>query len=209
MESIAILGGTFDPIHVGHLRLAVGLQNKGVEKVILLPNNIPPHRPQPLATGQQRMAMLEHAITNLKDVEISDIELSSERVSYTAVTVSLLRTQYPDRSLIWVMGADAWNGFSNWYKPQDILDKANIAVINRNGFPCQSSNHSINSDLKFKTCSLEQLVQERSGHVSFIELPELNISSTDLRQAISRGDNIQYLVPDAVLGYITQSHLYQ
>lgn len=203
----ALLGGTFDPIHIGHLRIAVQLRDQGFDKVLLIPNSIPPHRPQPQATGQQRLAMLALACQNLTGVEPCSIELERDDLSYSAVTVAALRAQYPDVGFTWVMGQDAWQGFEHWYKPLELLEQANLLVISRPGV--RSVSHWQEQQLEQRECDLPQLLGFSAGHICLHHWPELDISASDLRRAIKQGDNVTFLTPDAVLEYIIQQQLYR
>ncbi|MCB2388594.1 nicotinate-nucleotide adenylyltransferase [Thalassolituus alkanivorans] len=203
----ALLGGTFDPVHIGHLRIAVQLRDLGFEKVLLIPNRIPPHRPQPQASAEQRLAMLLLACRNLDGIEPSNIELERDDLSYSAITVAALRAAYPDVGFTWVMGQDAWQGFEHWHQPQSLLDEANLLVISRPGL--RNVSHWQEQQLEQRECSLTDLLAAEAGHICLHHWPELDISASDLRRAIKQGDNVTFLTPDAVLDYITQQQLYR
>lgn len=205
--AIAILGGTFDPIHIGHLRVAVRLRDSGFDKVLLVPNRVPPHRAQPQASGDDRLNMLQLSLTGLNGIEASDIELTQDGTSYSARTVEQLRTQYPDAALTWVMGNDAWNGFDRWHKPEQVLANANILVISRPGEEARDDAW-LGQLRQEKSCTLNELQHSPHGRVCHQAWPELDISASDLRQAIKQGDNIAFLTPQPVLEYIQKHHLY-
>lgn len=203
----ALLGGTFDPVHIGHLRIAVQLRDLGFEKVLLIPNSIPPHRPQPQASGEQRLAMLQLACSRLDGIEPSSIELERDDLSYSAVTVAALRETWPDVGFTWVMGQDAWQGFEHWHKPLELLEQANLLVISRPGV--RNVSHWQEQQLEQRECSLQDLLSFAAGHICLHHWPELDISASDLRRAIKQGDNVSFLTPDAVLDYISQHQLYR
>lgn len=206
--SIALLGGTFDPVHIGHLRIAIRLRELGFERVVMIPNNIPPHREQPIASGAARLAMLNLAIADLDGIETSEIELQRAEPSYSAATVDDLHRLWPEACLTWVMGNDAWNGFDRWYQPEILLDHANVLVISRPGDSPRTDGwlgeiHQNNATLA------KALLNSSSGKICHLHWPELDISASDLRQAIKQGDNIVFLTPEPVQKYIKQYQLYR
>jgi len=206
--SIAILGGTFDPVHIGHLRIAIRLRDAGFDQVLLIPNCVPPHRDQPLATGEQRLRMLELAVAELNGIAPSDIELSQGDTSYSARTVALLKEQYPQANLTWVMGTDAWNGFDRWKTPEDILARANVLVISRPGDQARTDGW-LGQIIDKNHCQLSELHETLHGGICHQAWPELDISASDLRQALKQGDNIAFLTPQPVLDYIEEHQLYR
>ena len=144
MKHIAILGGTFDPIHIGHLRMAVELRLAGFDEVRLIPNNVPPHREQPKASAQQRLAMVQLACESLAQQGVSgiiadDIELKRDQPSYSVATLEELKKQLPENTaLSWVIGDDAWESIHQWHRIDELLGLANLVIINRgheNKFP--------------------------------------------------------------------------
>ncbi|UZK02806.1 nicotinate-nucleotide adenylyltransferase [Venatoribacter cucullus] len=203
----ALLGGTFDPVHIGHLRIAVQLRDLGFDKVLLIPNRIPPHRPQPQASAEQRLAMLQLACTRLDGIEPSSIELERDDLSYSAITVQALRQQHPGVRFTWVMGQDAWQGFEHWFQPQNLLEQASLLVISRPG--SRHVSHWQEQQLEQRECNISELLAQNAGQICLHHWPELDISASDLRRAIRQGDNVVFLTPDAVLDYISQQQLYR
>lgn len=207
-RALSILGGTYDPVHVGHLRVALQLRDLGFSEVLMLPNSVPPHRPQPVASAEHRYAMLKIATESLAGIEVSDIEIRSQALSYTLTTVSQLRECYPELPITWVVGTDAWLGMHNWHKPEDILDNVNVLVVYRPGeHPISTGWHQ--QQMATRQCPAERLLQQKAGSIGFIEWPGLDISASYLRQAILQGDNIDYLIPESVQNYIQQNQLYK
>jgi len=203
----AVLGGTFDPVHIGHLRIAVQLRDLGFERVLLIPNHVPPHRPQPQASGTQRLAMLNLACRNLDGITPSSIELERDDLSYSAITVEALRELRTDVGFTWVMGQDAWQGFEHWHKPAELLDQANLLVISRPG--SRHISHWQEQQLEQRECPVSELFKYDAGKICLHNWPELDISASDLRRAIKQGENVTFLTPDAVLEYINQQQLYR
>ncbi len=207
-KSLAILGGTFDPVHIGHLRIALQLRQLGFAAVWLMPNATPPHRPQPQAMAEQRLAMLRLATQSLDGIEVCDLELLRDAPSYSADTLTLLRQQYADCAMTWVMGTDAWNSFDQWQKPEVILECANVLVISRPGDKIKAMGWQ-HQQAVLRRAESRGLRDSHHGAIAFQAWPELDISASDLRQAIKQGDNVTFLTPDAVLEYINQHKLYR
>jgi nicotinate-nucleotide adenylyltransferase len=207
-NAVALLGGTFDPVHIGHLRIAIRLREAGFGRVIMIPNRTPPHRDHPGASAEQRLQMLTLATEHLEGIEVSDIELQREQPSYTADTVLLLRQQLPDTPLTWVMGNDAWNGLPRWHQPGTVLNNVNLLVISRPGESASTAGW-LGTLISERRCVLSELLTLSHGGICHLQWPELDISASDLRAAIKRGDNIAFLTPPEVISYIDQHQLYR
>lgn len=210
-HSLAVFGGTFDPVHIGHLRIAIRLREAGFERVLMVPNRQPPHRDQPGASGAQRLAMLNLAIADIPamtGITASDIELTQDGPSYSARTVEQIRQRAPEQAITWVMGTDAWNGFDRWHQPDVILDHANLLVISRPGETLRRDGW-LGQQLSEREAPLSQLFTQAHGGICLQAWPELDISASDLRQAILRGDNTAFLTPESVQNYIEQHSLYK
>lgn len=205
---MAFFGGTFDPVHIGHLRIAVQLRESGFANVQMIPNRVPPHRTQPQASATDRHKMLTDACSSLDGIEVNDLELHGAGFSYTAQTVATLRRQYPEQSLTWVMGADAWAGFDRWFEPETVLNNVNILVVSRPNEPLTLSGEQ-GQWYQQRQVILPELLKKQHGAICHHPLPELDISASNLRQAIKQGDNIVYLTPDSVREYIIQQQLYR
>ena len=204
----AILGGTFDPVHIGHLRIALQLRGAGFDRVLMMPNRIPPHRPSPQATTAQRLEMLRLATQDLDGIAISDIELRRDDCSYSAITLEHLKTEQPDTRFTWAMGTDAWISFDRWFRAEDILNMANLLIINRPG-ERQTMAHWQQQQWLNRNASLQELLLSEAGRICQQTWPGLDISATGLRHAIDQGDNIQFLTPNPVLEYLNQHQLYR
>lgn len=189
MTTIGILGGSFNPVHVGHMILASYLSQWGyVDEVwlTLSPRN-PLKDPSELIPDLRRLAMLNIAVKGSDNIDICDIELSMPRPSYTIRTLELLRERNPDKKFKLIIGSDNWRNFDRWREPQKILDEFGVIVYLRPGYPVARSN-------------VEGL--------EIANAPLLDISSTFVRQAISRGRDMNYFLPAGVYKYIKDSKLY-
>ena len=214
-KHIAILGGTFDPIHIGHLRMAVELRLAGFDEVRLVPNNVPPHREQPKASAQQRLAMVKLACESLVQQGVSgiiadDIELRRDQPSYSVATLEELKKQLPENTaLSWVIGDDAWESIHQWHRIDEFLGLANLVVINRgheNQFPYTTLQGQW---LKQHATELDNLLECTNGKLIRLNWRLLDVSATYLRSLLAQGKGAQLLTPDAVLKYIAEYQLYK
>lgn len=205
---IGIFGGTFDPIHSGHLRIALDAQEQlRLSEVRFIPLHQAVHREQPIASPEQRLAMLEAATQDQMYLKIDQRELNRKGSSFMVDTLDSLAQELPKQSLCLLLGSDAFNGFMQWKMPQKILTLANILVMQRPGY--QLPNEPMLKALVDKhQCELAELKNTKSGAVGFHNVTQLEISSSDIRQRIQRGNSLDYLVPRAVINYIAAENLY-
>lgn len=202
------LGGTFDPIHCGHLDVARAAHAAlGLERVTLVPSRIPPHRPQPIASAADRAAM-----ANLAAVEpwldVSTIELDGQGPSYTATTMDRLDTLGVDlRTLVVITGADAFVGILSWHRVDELLDRVTFAVVSRPGHPASSLRAALPA-LAPRMVSPDQRSGTSQPCIVLVDAPTAPVSSTMVRAAIAAGQSLSGLVPDAVEAYIAAHGLY-
>jgi nicotinate-nucleotide adenylyltransferase len=208
---IGIFGGTFDPIHDGHLRVALDVvEALDLDEVRFLPLQHAVHRAQPVASGEQRLAMLEAALLGEPRFSADDRELRRGGRSYTLDTLRSLRADLGDEtSLCLLLGGDAFSEFLSWHEPQMVADLAHLVVMERPGY-------SLPSD-----ASLQMMVERRGtdlktelrnapgGKIWFQPVTQLDISATDIRSRIAHGRSPRYLLPDPVLSLIEDHGLYQ
>ena len=188
---IGILGGTFDPIHNGHLYIAEHItQHISLNKMLFIPCHQSPHKLPPIANTHDRSVMVQLAIKTHPLFEFSDIELNRPAPSYMIDTLRLLKKKYPDESLNLIIGSDAYAHFTKWHDWQHILEYAQLTIVNR------ATDHLTSSD------------REMSQLIRFLDIPPCDISSTDIRARMARGDSIAGLVPKAVEDYILEKKLY-
>lgn len=215
---LGLLGGTFDPIHFGHLRLAQeACDALGLERVRLIPAGQPPHRGVPGSTEEDRLAMANIAIAGNAQFEIDDGEVRAAQKSYTILTLERLRqTVGRDRPLVLILGADAFLGLPAWRRWQELFEFAHIAVANRPGYAPHGRRWPGTLSPALETaCSGRQitdpaLLRSRSaGLVIPFEMTPLAISASLVRDLVRTGTSARYLLPDSVLDYIGSHQLYE
>ncbi|WP_036248103.1 nicotinate-nucleotide adenylyltransferase [Methylobacter sp. BBA5.1] len=204
---IGILGGTFDPVHYGHLRPALEVREVfGLTEIRLLPSAHPPHREQPVATALMRARMLELAIQNQSGFVIDTRELDRAGRSYMIDTLKSFRLEFPEQTLILFVGADAFKNLTNWHCWQQLFDYAHIVVMTRPGVQLQELDGYFAAK---KANGISELTQEPAGKLFFQPVTQLEISATAIRQMIAEKHNPGFLLPDAVIEYIKQHKLYE
>jgi nicotinate-nucleotide adenylyltransferase len=207
---IGILGGTFDPIHCGHLDLARAAQAAlNLTRMYVITAAVPPHRPQPCASAFHRFAMVSMAVAQQPGWRASDLELRSPAPSYTAVTFRKFRERgYAPSELFFVLGADAFAEIGSWREYPDILDAAHFAVVSRPRYPV--------AELYDRLPLLaERMVRPPVGALTqidpaiiLIDAPTPDVSSTAIRERVAGGGSIAAMVPPAVQQHIEQHGLY-
>ncbi len=210
MPMHVIYGGTFDPVHHGHLRLALEVSERlGSVPVNLVPCHIPPHRGETGATAAQRLRLLELAIAGEPCLHIDDRELRREGASYTADTLRQLRNELgADAPLVMVVGTDAFAGFDRWREWQQIPGLAHIIVVRRPGTALDREGEPARLLAERGVESADALCGQASGCVLELDPPWLDISATGIRERIGDGQSPRYLVPDAVWAEIQRMGLY-
>lgn len=211
MRSIGILGGTFDPIHHGHLRLALEACEKlGLDQVRLVPLNIPPHRSKPVASADHRVAMIKLAITDQPRLCIDECELERNDVSYTIETVRSLRRDHETTPLCLIVGHDAFNKIDTWHQWESLLDYVHIIVANRPGESIDDAPEQVLEwTQKHFTKNLSDINNKPNGFIYFIEIPMLDISSSQIREILKNNQSVDELLPLNTLSYIKSHNLYQ
>jgi nicotinate-nucleotide adenylyltransferase len=194
--AVGLMGGTFDPIHVGHLAIAEEARDAlGLDRIVFVPAGQPPHKPQGAVTAlEHRVAMVELAIAGNDAFEISRIEADRPGPSYTVDTVEALAAR---ADLTVILSVETFAELPAWYEPERLLAAARVAVVPREGYPAPDP------------AWLSATFPGREARVTYLEGPRLGLSSTALRARVAAGRSIRYLVPDAVGAYIAANHLYR
>ncbi len=203
---IGILGGTFDPIHFGHLRTALEVaEHFGIPDMRLIPGNVPPHRPQPTASSEQRLAMLQAALEHEPCLQADDRELRRGGYSYSFDTLATIRHEAgKECPILFVLGFDAFQHFQSWYRWDEILQLAHLVVVHRPRYSLPPEGWYA----EFLSENSGELRNQSAGRIYSLAVTALDISATDLRSRLKAGKNPRYLLPDTVLGYIQRHQLY-
>ena len=211
MQPVGILGGTFDPVHNGHLHLATTfLEQLKLAEILFVPSNNPPHRPAPLASPEQRLGMVKLAVENHPHLKIDDCELERGGISYTIDTLKLIRNKIDEAPLCLIMGMENFKTLNHWHQWQSLLDYAHIVIVNR-----PERDENINSEeiknfmSTFITTAIEDLRDQAAGCILKLNIPMLDISSTQIRNNIHSNLDSESLLSDKVLDFIHTQHLYK
>ena len=206
MKFIGINGGTFDPVHYGHLRPALEvMQHLGLEQVRFVPCYRPVHKDTPSVSAEQRSDMIRLAIQNQPRFVLDTIEMEKGGPSYTADTLAILKKQFADYSLVLMMGTDAFAKFHTWYHWQQIMQLANVVVMHRPGEPVPESGES--GEI-YKQNHVSAFTAE-AGQIMDVDVTQLDISSTLVRHHLLKGLSAEYLLPPCVMDYIKEHGLYK
>jgi nicotinate-nucleotide adenylyltransferase len=213
-EPLGLFGGTFDPVHFGHLRLAEeAISQLGLGGVRWIPAGQPPHRGTPQVTAAQRLAMVLRSTAENARFFVDSSEVDAAAPSYTVHTLERLRTELgPEQSLVLLVGADAFAGLPTWHRWRDIFSLAHIAVSHRPGFPVELASlpHELTTEFSERRLADPGALKTRAaGGIATFAMTQLAISATQIRTLLSNGLSARYLLPDSVLDYINLHQLYK
>jgi len=209
MEPIGLFGGTFDPIHYGHLRTAFELwQSLKLAEVRFLPSGSPPHRNETMASAELRLAMVKAAVADQPAFVVDDREVRRSGLSYSVDTLTELRNENPERSLCLLLGMDAFLGLPSWHRWRDLLELTNVVVVNRPGWKAPLSGPLGEVLVDRGTGSIRDLHDQKAGRIYVHAVTQLEISSTELRQQLVAGRDPRYLVADPVRRIIIETGCY-
>ena len=210
MNPMGVFGGTFDPIHYGHLRTAFELlQELRLSEVRFMPCGTPPHRGTPIADAKLRVRMVELATEAQHGFVVDDRELQREGPSYSVDTLAALRAEYPTRSLCLIVGMDAFLSLPRWYPWREILQLAHIIVAHRPGWRAPDMGPLGELLVDRGTGRVGDLHESRAGSIYIHAVTQLEISSSDIRALVRAGRDPRFLMPDAVRDLIDESGCYR
>jgi nicotinate-nucleotide adenylyltransferase len=210
MRKIGIFGGSFDPIHFGHLRPALEILDAlSLDVIRFIPSGQPPHRRMPAADAAERLAMVKAAVAGEARFEVDERELGRAAPSYTVDTLAELRRESPDEMLILLVGMDAFLGFTGWQRWREIFDLAHVVVAHRPGWTLQTEGALAELLHERLAATPELALAEPAGRVLLQPVTQLEISSTRVREHAAAGRDIRYLVPEAVRALILDSNSYR
>lgn len=208
-KAVGLLGGTFDPIHNGHLRMALELyENLDLARVHIIPCHQPVHRKLPTASPMQRLEMIQCAIANEPALCADDREIRRGTPSYAIDTLLEMRAEMPNIPLCLLVGIDAFLGLPSWHRWDEIFNEAHIIVAHRPQYHLPAT--GIIADLLKKRLhtDISFIHENLSGGILLRPITQLEISATDIRKLIAMGKNPRYLLPDGVYDYIKQHGTY-
>lgn len=208
--AVGILGGTFNPVHIGHLRGAIDAREQlGLSEVRLLPASEPPLKAAPNVSAEHRATMLDLATSDIQGVTVDRRELGRSGPSYTVDTLAELRAELgPDCPIVFIMGADSLASLHRWHAWQDLFTWASVAVMARPACSGDNVNVRVAEFVVTRTVDCKHLLTQSSGALCYLSQSPPSVSSTNLRKALAAGKNVQFLLPPAVIEYITQHDLY-
>lgn len=207
---IGLLGGTFNPVHIGHLRAALEVTEfMALDELRLVPSARPPHRQAPQVSAEQRLAMVELAVAGEARLRVDDRELKRDKPSYTLDTLESLRGELAARDqLFLLLGWDAFCGLPSWHRWQELLDHCHLLVLQRPDTGSEAP-EALRDLLAARSVSDPLSLNGPGGQISFIWQTPLAVSATQIRQLLAAGQSARFLLPDAVLAYIQAHDLYR
>ncbi len=215
-ERIGILGGTFNPVHCGHLTVAAAVQRRfSLDRVLFIPSSIPPHKSSKgIASPDERLKMVELAVRGRSKFAPSDIEIKARGKSYSIQTLKKIKKIYPGAWLFFILGVDAFLEIETWREWERVLGECLLIVVTRPGYRLKEAEDVLGDDYCGRVCWVSNLDRIREelflGHRIFIlPIGALDISSTEIRERIGEGRSIRGFVPAAVEDYIEKHGLYR
>jgi nicotinate-nucleotide adenylyltransferase len=206
---LGVFGGTFDPIHFGHLRVALDVvEALDLERLHLIPLHVAAHRGQPLASPEQRLAMARIATRDEPRLMVDDRELRRSGPSFTVDTLRAIRIEHPNQSICLLLGSDAFEGFLGWHEPRIIMGLAHLIVMQRPGYrlPENTSLRALVDSRRTPTPG--ELHHASGGLIFFLPVTQLSISSTSIRERLYKGLSARYLTPNEILQFIESENIY-
>ncbi len=216
---VGVLGGSFDPVHRGHLTLAREARERlALEEVWLMPAARSPNKAAPVAGAEDRRAMLELALQDQPGLKLCDYELRRGGVSYTVNTLEELHRLHPGTEWFWLLGLDAFMDFPDWKSPERILELSHLVVSVRPGWEWEEAGtvigrlnreHGLSFETEERGNGVRRLSRKQGGPaIFFLDIPPMDLSSSRIRQAFWRDPSVKKMLPPAVVPYIMNHHLY-
>jgi nicotinate-nucleotide adenylyltransferase len=215
-SGIGILGGTFNPVHYGHLRAAEEVRDRiGLEKILFIPSGNPPLKNRDLASAEDRFEMTRLAIASNPSFELSDVEYRKDGTSYTVDTLLALKEMHPGKEFSFILGIDAFLDIPLWHHPERIMELTNFVVVSRPCFSFATLSSRIAAE-KEELAAMDgnqhgvyRTTVDRGGEVRLMNITPLDISATVIRRLVKEGMSIKYLLPESVESFIISHNLYK
>jgi nicotinate-nucleotide adenylyltransferase len=215
-ERIGLFGGTFNPIHSGHLKAAEIVQSRlDLDKVLFIPSSIPPHKDSAeIASPAHRMKMVELALHSHPQFVPSSIEVDAGERSYSIITLGKIKKLYPNSRIFFILGIDAFLEIDTWKNHEQVLEQCFFVVISRPGFRLEEAESVVQGNSREIMCKLSETENInddmlRTRKIFLVPIDALDIASADIREKIQKGESIQTMVPDEVNAYIQRNNLYK
>ena len=206
---IGLYGGSFDPIHNGHLRAALVVQQQlNLAAIKFIPCGEHAFQKPLQASNEQRLAMLTLALAEQNDFSLETIEIDREETSYTVQTLERLSAQYPGERFALILGLDAFLSLPQWNRWQELLDYASLIVTSRPGYVWPEDNELARYVAQHRITDSDQFLQSQQSAIFMLEMPALNISSCYIRLQLQQQHSIDYLLPSPVVDYIAEHSVY-
>ena len=214
LAPVGVFGGTFDPVHAGHLRLAEeAAERLGLAEIRWVPAGQPAHREAPQVTPAHRLQMVRLATAGNPRFNVDPGEIESGQPSYTVPTLERLRAELgARRPLVLLLGADAFAGLATWHRWESLFGLAHLAVAHRPGFPIEAASLPAQLAAHYRQRRAEnpaRLAERPAGAIVTYAMTQLDISATQIRTLLANGQSPRYLLPDEVIAYIARHHLYR
>ncbi|MDH5435908.1 MAG: nicotinate-nucleotide adenylyltransferase [Gammaproteobacteria bacterium] len=207
---IGILGGTFDPVHNGHVQIALDVHHAlGLQETRLIPCGIPPHREMPVASAAQRLAMLELVVNDHIELSVDQRELEREGPSWMVDTLASLRNELSELSLCLILGVDAFNHLDSWHEWQTLISLAHIVIADRPDCTLVQSGTVATFLNQHLTDNKQDLLKQVAGYIYRCPVTQVDVSSTQVRETIRSGDDVNKLIPGNVWAYIQKQAIYR
>lgn len=210
---IGIFGGTFDPVHYGHIKPALSIkQALNLSQLRFIPNRIPPHRAKPWLSAEQRLSLLTSALEDYPDVVVDQRELEREGDSYMLETLQSLHADFPDEKLCLIIGMDAFLGIASWYQWKSLFNYCHLVVTTRPGFDQHQLESHMDSEAyqflaKKMTSDITALAEQETGLILLQSVPQLDISSTQIRANLKKDEDVSEFMPKQVYRQLKRLNL--
>ena len=215
-EKIGLFGGTFNPIHLGHIKAAeIVTQRFLLDKLYFIPSYIPPHKESVhIASPRHRLRMIELAVDSYPHFIPSSIEIDAGGKSYSIVTLKRIKAQYPESKILFLLGVDAFLEIETWRDYENVLEQCSFIIMSRPPFHLEDAHYVLNKKYSQRIVDLSGSsapvnIEDSADLIYLVPIQALDISSTEVRKRVMRNQSIQYLVPESVERYIKENGLYQ